>query len=106
MSEWRVNHLRDSAESVHSRELPAERAIWRASINESAIVLGSKQNTEIVNQQACDQDGVAVVRRRSGGGVVYLEVDQHLWIDLVIPRDDKLWSDARQIARSAGSSRL
>lgn len=93
MSEWRINHLRDSAESVHSRELPAERAIWRASINESAIVLGSKQNSEIVNQQACDQDGVAVVRRRSGGGVVYLEVDQHLWIDIVIPRDDKLWSD-------------
>lgn len=93
MGEWQQRHLRDSAESVHGRTLPAERAIWQASITESAIVLGSKQNFEIVNQTACDRDGVAVVRRQSGGGVVYLEVDQHLWIDLVIPRDDKLWID-------------
>lgn len=93
MSGWRFNHLRDSAESVHGRELPAERAIWRASINQSAIVLGSRQNFEIVNQQACDLEQIAVVRRRSGGGAVFLEVDQHLWIDFVITRDDALWLD-------------
>jgi lipoate---protein ligase len=93
MKSWQIHHLRDSAESVHSRELPAERSIWRASITESAIVLGSKQSFEIVNQRACDDDGVSVVRRRSGGGVVFLGVNDHLWIDFVIERDDVLWSD-------------
>lgn len=93
MKSWQIHHIRDSAESVHSRDLPAERAIWRASITESAIVLGSKQSLDIVNQQACEIDSVSVVRRRSGGGVVYLGVGEHLWIDFVIERDDILWSD-------------
>ena len=93
MSEWRFNHLRDSAESIHGRELLAERAIWRASIIESAVVLGSKQNLDIVNQAACQRDGIAAVRRRSGGGVVVLNADAHLWIDFVVPRDDELWRD-------------
>ena len=93
MSEWRFNHLRDSAESIHGRELPAERAIWRASIIESAVVLGSKQNLDIVNQAACERDGISAVRRRSGGGVVVLNADAHLWIDFVVPRDDELWRD-------------
>ncbi len=93
MKSWQIHNIRDSADAVHSRELPAERSIWRASITGSAIVLGSKQSFEIVNQQACDDDGVSVVRRRSGGGVVFLGVNDHLWIDFVIERDDVLWSD-------------
>ncbi|PHX94480.1 MAG: hypothetical protein CK542_00560 [Acidimicrobium sp.] len=93
MTSWRFNHLRDSAESIHGRELPAERAIWRASIIDSAVVLGSKQSLDIVNQAACERDGISAVRRRSGGGVVVLNADAHLWIDFVVPRDDELWRD-------------
>ena len=93
MSSWRFIHLRDSAEAVHARELPAERAIWQASISESAVVLGSKQNLDIVNQTSCQKDDISVVHRRSGGGVVVLQADAHLWIDFVVPRDDELWRD-------------
>lgn len=93
MSSWRFKQLRDSAEAIHSRELPAERAIWHASISESAVVLGSKQDASIVNQSSCQKEGIAIVHRRSGGGVVFLQADAHLWIDFVVPRDDELWRD-------------
>lgn len=93
MSEWRFNHLHDSAQSVHSRELPAERGIWRVSIDDSALVLGSKQDSNIVDQQLCTTDGITVVRRRSGGGAVFLQPNSHLWFDFVVPIGDELWRD-------------
>ena len=35
--------------------------------------------------------GVELVRRRSGGGAVYLAPGEQLWIDAWVPRDDALW---------------
>lgn len=93
MSIWRIESIKESAEAFHGRDLPAERAIWRATINDSAVVLGSRQESSIVNHAACEKDGIAVVHRRSGGGVVFLETDAHLWLDFVVPRDDELWCE-------------
>lgn len=33
-----------------------------------------------------------MARRRGGGGAVYLEPGNHLWMDAWVPRDDPLWS--------------
>lgn len=93
MSIWRIESTRESAEAFHGRDLPAERAIWRATINETAVVLGSRQDSNIVNHEACQKDGVAIVRRRSGGGVVLLQAFTHLWLDFVVPQGDELWRD-------------
>lgn len=37
--------------------------------------------------------GLDVVRRRSGGGAVYVEPSGTLWVDVVLPRGDPLWAD-------------
>ncbi|MEY2402867.1 MAG: lipoate---protein ligase [Acidimicrobiaceae bacterium] len=37
--------------------------------------------------------GIDVVRRRSGGGAVYVEPDGTLWVDVVVPRGDERWDD-------------
>ncbi len=55
------------------------------------LVLGSTQPTELVAGAAMRERGVALARRRGGGGAVYLGVGEQLWLDAWIPRDDPLW---------------
>jgi lipoate-protein ligase A len=56
------------------------------------LVLGSTQPAELVAPVAMRDRSVELVRRRGGGGAVYLEPGNHLWMDAWIPRDDPLWS--------------
>ena len=58
-----------------------------------AIVLGSSQKDEDVDHAFCAANGIDVVRRRSGGGAVYVHPTESLWIDIVVPRGDALWND-------------
>ncbi len=41
---------------------------------------------------------VELVRRRGGGGAVYLAPGNHLWLDAWVPRDDPLWSPDVSVA--------
>ncbi|MDQ3680751.1 MAG: hypothetical protein M3378_09480 [Actinomycetota bacterium] len=59
----------------------------------SALVLGSTQPLEDVDHSAAARTGLEVVRRRSGGGAVLVEPDAVVWVDVVIPRSDRLWDD-------------
>jgi lipoate-protein ligase A len=45
----------------------------------------------VVDTAACERAGVAVVRRRSGGGAVLVVPGDLLWVDVVIPAGDPLW---------------
>ncbi len=38
-------------------------------------------------------DGIEVCRRRSGGGAVLVHPGDVLWIDVLLPRHDRLWDD-------------
>ncbi|MHB1584978.1 MAG: lipoyl protein ligase domain-containing protein [Acidimicrobiales bacterium] len=58
-----------------------------------AIVLGSTQPEGVVDPAAAGAHGVAVVRRRSGGGAVHVQPDDPVWVDLWVPRGDPLWDD-------------
>ena len=62
------------------------------------LVLGSTQPTDLVSPVALRDRSVELVRRRGGGGAVYLEPGSHLWVDAWIPRDDVLWSHDVSIA--------
>jgi lipoate-protein ligase A len=53
------------------------------------VVLGSSQRDEVVDLTEAGRLGVEVVRRRSGGGAVWLD-DSLVWLDIVVPAGDRL----------------
>jgi len=87
-------HKREgTAEELHHSVLPVERGVWLLTPTRPAIVLGSSQKDEDVDHAFCTANGIDVVRRRSGGGAVYVHPTESLWIDIVVPRGDALWND-------------
>ena len=56
-----------------------------------AIVLGSGQRPDLVDAAAARRRGLPVLRRRSGGGVVLVSRADLLWVDVLVPRTDRLW---------------
>ena len=58
-----------------------------------SLVLGSSQPLGLVDSERAAAAGVAVARRRSGGGAVYLSPGHQVWVDLLVPRGDRLWDD-------------
>ncbi|MGH9183074.1 MAG: lipoyl protein ligase domain-containing protein [Acidimicrobiales bacterium] len=73
-------------------EAPA-RAVSVLTVDRPALVIGSTQPEGLVDRAAAEAAGVEVVRRRSGGGAVLLVPGEVLWVDVVIPRVDRLWDD-------------
>jgi lipoate---protein ligase len=60
-------------------------------VERPTLVLGSTQRIDIVDRFEVHDRDIDVVRRRGGGGAVFLEPGTHLWVDAWIPRDDALW---------------
>ena len=81
-----VHRVAGTASELHLRDLPGERGVWVFEVSQPALVLGS-------TQPMVDGHGIEVVRRRSGGGAVYVEPSGTLWVDVVVPRGDELWDD-------------
>jgi lipoate-protein ligase A len=72
-------------------------AVVRA-VPHPTLVLGSTQAADLVAPDALRERSVELVRRRGGGGAVYLEPGSHLWVDAWIPRDDVLWAHDVSVA--------
>ncbi len=92
---WRVTRERGAAGDFHGRSLSRTpvRAVEVLEVDRPALVLGSTQPDADADADALQAAGVDLVRRRSGGGAVLLEPHGSLWIDVVVPRADPLWSD-------------
>lgn len=92
---WTVRRLRGSAEALHAEPLPDDpaRAVWVLDAEAPALVLGSTQGTDLVDAEEAAARGVEVVRRRSGGGAVFIDPAAMAWVDLVVPAGDRLWDD-------------
>jgi lipoate---protein ligase len=91
---WAVERWRGHPRAFHGRPLPepVARQVWICEPTAAAVVLGSAQPAHVVDAPACDAAGVAVVRRRSGGGAVLVAPGRQLWIDVLLPAGDPLWS--------------
>ena len=92
-STWHEAHVCTTASEQHGRDLPAERSVWNVDIATPAVVLGSRQTEAELDLDACINGSVEIVRRRSGGGMVFLSPGKQVWLDVVIPKDDHLWID-------------
>jgi lipoate-protein ligase A len=92
---WTVESRREAPAAFHARALPdpVARAVWVCEATEPALVLGSSQLLDTVDEAACAAAGVDVVRRRSGGGAVLVAPGDLLWVDVLLPAGDPLWSD-------------
>lgn len=92
----RLVTLAGSATDLHARVIPADLAgaeVWLFEPSGPALVLGSAQREWSADAAATAAAGVEVVRRRSGGGAVYVAPQRCLWLDVVVPRGDPRWSD-------------
>ncbi|MBX3313633.1 MAG: lipoate--protein ligase family protein [Actinobacteria bacterium] len=98
---WGIERHVGSAAAFHARTVPspARRTVWWFEVAQPAVALGSTQSLEVVDEELAKEAGVDVVRRRSGGGAVWLEPDGVTWVDVLLPAGDPHWSD--DVGRSA-----
>ncbi|MCY4630819.1 MAG: hypothetical protein OXE75_08035 [bacterium] len=90
---WRIVERTGSVRSLHGI-VPGprpRRELWVMRPGDGAVVLGSGQRPGLVDATAARRRGLTVLRRRSGGGVVLVSHTDLLWIDVLVPRGDRLW---------------
>lgn len=94
-SGWSIEHTYGSAGSFHNRPPPAplRPTVWIHRVDRPALVLGSTQRAPLLDVDSAELAGIEVCQRRSGGGLVYVDPESSLWIDVIVPRGHALWSD-------------
>lgn len=92
---WGIERHVGSAGTFHRRDLPdpVRRALWWFEVTAPTVALGSTQSIDAVDAEAAEAAGVEVVRRRSGGGAMWLAPGTTTWVDVVLPADDPHWVD-------------
>ncbi|KRC53568.1 MULTISPECIES: lipoyl protein ligase domain-containing protein [unclassified Nocardioides] len=92
----RLLEITGSIADFHSRPIPddlVEAEVWSFRPPGRGLVLGSAQQEEIADLAAAGRAGVAVAKRRSGGGAVYVDPERCVWVDVVLPTHDERWSN-------------
>ena len=100
-SDWIVETIRGTSSEVHAREVEADPGptMWVVEPTDRSVVLGSTQSIDDVDRAEADRRGLAVARRRSGGGAVLVSPGDLLWVDVIVPRSHPGWFD--DIGRAA-----
>lgn len=98
---WVVEHYRGAASAFHERPWPdpLRRTVWCFEVDAPSVVLGSAQSLDVVDAERARRAGVAVARRRSGGGAVWLAPGAVTWVDLLVPAADPWWD--HDVSRAA-----
>lgn len=92
-SHWGFHHWVGQASDFHQKDLESERTVWWCDVDAPALILGSTQSHNDADEVAATSLGLDIVRRRSGGGAVYVHPTDSVWIDVTIPKSDALWVD-------------
>lgn len=91
---WRVERATGTAQQLHEAAVDfARRSVRVHQLVDTALVSGSTQSATLVDRAAAAEVGVALARRRSGGGAVYLSPVGQVWLDVVVPAGDPLWQE-------------
>lgn len=106
---WRLQRARGAAPRLldalggqrHAAPVPGREPVTRlvrlCEVTRPALVLGSTQPSADVDHEIAASLGVDVCRRASGGGAVLVAPEAQLWVDVLVPTGDRLWtSDASQ----------
>jgi lipoate-protein ligase A len=96
-SSWSIDERSGAAGELHRSWPAVEFGPWRRAVSvcrvaRPAVVLGSTQALAVVDRARAEARGIEVARRRSGGGAVLVVPGDPVWIDVWVPRDDRLWS--------------
>lgn len=85
-----IERRRGTAAELHGADPFAEGGppgptFWVCDVTAPAIVLGSRQQPDVLDLDACRASGYEVAKRRSGGGAVLLRPGAVCWIDIIVP---------------------
>lgn len=92
-AQWSVRESTGDAGEFHLSDPRPVRSATFHTVSATTLVLGSAQRDTDVADRVARALGIAVVKRRSGGGAVLLVPGEFVWLDLVIPAGDALWVD-------------
>jgi lipoate-protein ligase A len=89
------------AATLHAFEPPTQPVptLVVGEVTAPALVLGSTQPETDADPERARAGGYEIVRRRSGGGSVWLVPGGQVWVDVWIPAGDPRWDD--DVARAA-----
>jgi lipoate-protein ligase A len=91
---WERHLVGGTVAELHHRDVPlGRRSVWVMEASVPTLVFGSAQRDGLVEADAAGSAGWATTRRHSGGGLVALDPADVVWIDVVVPHGDPLWSD-------------
>lgn len=91
-----IHRVTDSTAAFVERAIPTgltRAEAWLFEPPGPALVLGSSQDVAIADAHVAQVRGLEIVRRRSGGGAVFVDPARSLWLDVVVPPTDPRWSD-------------
>lgn len=81
----------------------APRRVVVRSVDRPLVVLGSTQRDSVIDRVRASDAGIAVARRRGGGGAVLVTPGAQVWADMWLPATDALWSpEPRRTAVQVG----
>lgn len=95
MASWRYIDCYGLASEFHANPMlhVDQRTVSFLEVARNALVLGSSQDPSQIDTAVLNRLDAELVVRRSGGGAVYLSPLNQLWIDISIPKKDRLYSD-------------